>query len=69
MQGLLDEVDSLKMNIEPLVIAQGTEAGRAAESRRDLYRGYAYRLSGIRGILQGETADQWVQYVTTQGKD
>ncbi len=45
MQGLLDEVDSLKMNIEPLVIAQGTEAGRAAdEPSRSLSR---LRLSAV----------------------
>jgi hypothetical protein len=69
MQGLLDDVDNLEMNIEPLVIARVLKQDAPQTSRRDLYRGYAYRLSGVSGILRGKTADDWFQYVTTKGKD
>lgn len=69
MQGLLDDLDNVKMSVVPVVVARVRTQGAEQVNRQDVYRGSAYRLVGLSGIQQDRTVDELFTYMTTRGKD
>jgi hypothetical protein len=69
MQALFDQLENGKMHVEPVVLARQLRQAVPETNRRDLYRGFAYRLCGLQGILMGHTVDEHYTYMTTKGKD